>query len=134
MQGTAFLIAYGENDIITSYNTSNRSQAAWGSRMEAQREEVSELRHMRGIRDRTGGVLFTGMGRGGIYVLACDPGFAARLCGAGACAGGAAGGSAAEDLVWVLCAVPGVDARISCGPGAFCQRMDGEFWRYGILL
>lgn len=29
--------------------------------MEDQREEVSQLRRMRGIRDRTGGVLFTGM-------------------------------------------------------------------------
>lgn len=53
---------------------------------------------------------------------------------AGARAGDAAGGSAAEDLVWVLCAVLGMDARISGDPDAFRQRVYGEFWGCGVLL
>lgn len=43
-------------------------------------------------------------------------------------------GFAAEELVWVLCAVLGMDARISGDPDAFRQRVDGEFWGYGVLL
>lgn len=39
-----------------------------------------------------------------------------------------------EDLVWVLCAVLGMDARISGDPDAFRQRVYGEFWGYGVLL